>query len=930
MFTRKPSHHEEYEMVDQTTSSQNSVSTPTSLESSTRDSTDSQSSSVFEDLESYSFRSGSKIEDFNDNPLFQTILMRYRKQGINAKVCGFISILTVLLWIGSLILYSHLNSSKYISSLRWKTGMVSLNGENITINQYSPSFKNVSLSDWRSGRYYSFEEQIRWLTPKQYPKMKSGSGYYAVNEHGKVVIKQINSDVHDVLISNKKFAYGNNFFEIEDYILNPSNPVEELDNFHILITDQLPQWRQSSFALYWLYNPLTMIYQPIQPPGNKDFWDHQSDPLGTKVLQKLHFADFSPDGKYVYFGFEHNLYIQDLTGDNINQITTDGSPNIFNGKADWTYEEEVSPSDKMIWWTQNAEKFIFAKIDDTKVKEVELDYYVKENTDVGTTYQQSDVPKKEGVNQYPIKTSLKYPKTGSPNPSISLYIYDVKEKKAEKIVEDDPGNESILYYAKWLDNDNFLMKKTDRTSSILSKKLYQLSTNQVKTINSINVTAEYNGWVEKMSPITVLEDGKYIDNIVVNKQNSLALFDSPESSQPSKVITKNTNWEVIGGATYDKQEKFIYLLTTIKSSMDSHLIGIDLANDYKVVNITNTLTDGYYEVDFSIDGQFANLKYQGPDVPWQRLINMGDVHDFSASEESKEQSIEEGVLLKQPIINKPADLENINFPTTRFKEITIGKAKNNVSVNVMEILPPNFNPQKHKYSLFVHVYGGPGSQNVFKKFDIGFLQIISANLNCIVLVIDPRGTGGKGWNFRSFANRNLGYWEPRDLTLVTSEYITRNKDIINKENVAIWGWSYGGFTVLKTLEYDKGETFKYGMAVAPVTNWLFYDSIYTERYMGLPSENPKYETTGRINEINNFKLAKRLLIMHGTGDDNVHIQNSMWLLNEFNSHNVENYDVQFFPDSDHAIMYNNAGIIVFDKLFNWLQDAFTGKFDSFM
>ena len=362
--------------------------------------------------------------------------------------------------------------------------------------------------------------------------------------------------------------------------------------------------------------------------------------------------------------------------------------------------------------------------------------------------------------------------------------------------------------------------------------------------------------------------------------------------------------------------------------MDSHLLGIDLNDNYRMYNLTNTTSDAYYEADFSIDGQFLNLKYQGPNEPWQRLIDMGDIHDYIKGEEFDESMIEQEVILKQPMINGRPDLRKTNIPTSRFKEISIGNPKDEILLNVMEILPPNFDPTKYKYSLFVHTYGGPGSQNIFKKFDIGFLQIVSAKLNCIVLVIDPRGTGGKGWKFRSYANNKLGYWEPRDLTLVTSEYINKNKEIIDKDRVALWGWSYGGFVTLKTLEYDRGETFKYGMAVAPVTNWLFYDSIYTERYMNEPSMNPNYEAFARINQIDNFKSVLRFLVMHGTGDDNVHIQNLMWLLDKFNAANVENYDVQFFPDSDHTIQYDNAGIIVFDKLYHWLEDAFKGRFDN--
>jgi dipeptidyl aminopeptidase len=172
----------------------------------------------------------------------------------------------------------------------------------------------------------------------------------------------------------------------------------------------------------------------------------------------------------------------------------------------------------------------------------------------------------------------------------------------------------------------------------------------------------------------------------------------------------------------------------------------------------------------------------------------------------------------------------------------------------------------------------------------------------------------------------LGHYEALDQ--ITAAKHWASKPFVDEDKIAIWGWSYGGYMTLKTLETDAGQTFSYGMAVAPVTDWRFYDSVYTERYMHTPQHNPDGYSSSAINNVTAVAQNERFLLMHGTGDDNVHIQHSLVLLDKFDRANVENYDVHIFPDSDHSISYNNAYFIVYDKLTHWIGDAFSGKFKS--
>ncbi|CAI4549902.1 CBM_collapsed_G0025350.mRNA.1.CDS.1 [Saccharomyces cerevisiae] len=206
----------------------------------------------------------------------------------------------------------------------------------------------------------------------------------------------------------------------------------------------------------------------------------------------------------------------------------------------------------------------------------------------------------------------------------------------------------------------------------------------------------------------------------------------------------------------------------------------------------------------------------------------------------------------------------------------------------------------------------------------GFNEVVASQLNAIVVVVDGRGTGFKGQDFRSLVRDRLGDYEARDQISAASLY--GSLTFVDPQKISLFGWSYGGYLTLKTLEKDGGKHFKYGMSVAPVTDWRFYDSVYTERYMHTPQENFDGYVESSVHNVTALAQANRFLLMHGTGDDNVHFQNSLKFLDLLDLNGVENYDVHVFPDSDHSIRYHNANVIVFDKLLDWAKRAFDGQF----
>lgn len=943
LFKSKQPDIEQYELVNQnvpTDDPSNDISTPNSSE----DDTKSVVLDLFEDIDMFQHTKGAENDDFNENSTFQLVVNRYRGIKPISKIWVLsISTAVMLLWLTGLIIYSNSSAKKIIQTLQWNTDLVAYNGENVTLNHYDVHYKNVTMTSYQRGAYFPYEKYVQWLKTAQYPSKESGGYYMSRGRKGSFIVRQLNTNYEEQIFDDLRFEYKNNFFEITDVILNPNRPFNQMnDNVHIVVTDKQYQWRHLSFAIYWLFSPVSNSYTPIQPT-KQEVLDDEEQLNGAEILEKLHFVEFSPKGDHIVFGFDHNLYIQPVSGDKkhkVTRITDSGTLSYYNGKPDWVYEEEVIPSDSLIWWSPDQENLFYASINDTDVMDYSLDYYVKDPVEVDTVYEEPDAKKVDGVNQYPIKTSIKYPKPGTPNPVISLKNYKLSTGITTDVKQIDSklGKEFILYDVAWIDNDNCLLKLSDRTSTILSKKVYKPGSNTLVDVSSINTTEAYSGWVEKISPVTIIpgKDTKsYVDKVVVHGRVHLALFDSPTSPSYSKLLTDASDWDVVESSpvVYNEHQNQVYFLSTVRSNMDTTLVSVDLTSTGEPTVITGMDEDGKYNIQFSENGQYLDLRYAGPSYPWQRLLNMEDVHDFliargnSVKKTGANEYIHAIGKLNSDHLND--FMKSTNSPTRLYKKVKVGKYDDGspIFVNMIEILPPNFNPNfKRKYPLFVNVYGGPGSTTVDKTWQIDFQDIVSATLDAVVLIIDPRGTGEGNWRFKSFSRGNIGRYEPQDLITVVSEYISVNKKFIDKFKTSLWGWSYGGFTTLKTLEVDAGKTFKFGMAVAPVTNWLFYDSIYTERYMGLPSES--YDKWSKISDFRKFKEVKRFLIMHGTGDDNVHLQNSLWLLDNLNIKGVENYDVHFFPDSDHSIYYHNAHNIIFDKLLRWTGDAFNNRFDD--
>ncbi|OWB63419.1 hypothetical protein B5S29_g4397 [[Candida] boidinii] len=762
----------------------------------------------------------------------------------------------------------------------------------------------LTFNSVRNGTFRPETHRIQWI--KSPDSLTNDSGTYMLIDDNKYILKKLSDkNFEKLLFKGDIISYNNTNHEIQDFILS-----DDL-KFALLITDKKHHWRHSTFSSYWILNIESSLIQPL----------FKNNDISNKICENISIAKFSPDSNKIAFVLENNIYLKDLN--NINQmaiqITFDGGENLFYGKPDWVYEEEVFESDFALWWSPNSNFISILRSNDTLVPTFPIPYFVQNENE-------------NNYSSYPNLLNIKYPKSGYPNPIVDLIVYDLNKMEIVTLNYDsDPFyndndiliDERLITGVSWVGDSHFLIRTTNRESDIM-KIFYVDAISMESEITRIEGDLNNSGnkdnnkrWFEITHNIVYIpsngaerEFDGYLDVIDVNGFDHLGFFYPSNNSEP--IILTQGEWEVIDGASgFDFINDKVYFISTEKSSIERHLYSVSL-NGENLTNLTDTSIESWYDCSFSTGSRYLLLNYNGPQVPYQKLIDL---------REDKIEILNSNDKLLEAI-------ENYDIPINNYGELKIcdENLNENYTINYKETLPLNFN-SNFKYPLLFFVYGGPGSQLVTKNFGISFSSIIASELNTVVVTVDGRGTGFKGKNFRNIVRDNLGHYEVID-QIYAANYWKNNKKYIDESKIAIWGWSYGGFMTLKTLETDMGKTFKYGMSVAPVTDWKFYDSVYTERYMHTPENNKENYEISSIHLIENFKNVKKFLLMHGTGDDNVHIQNSLTLLDKFNLHGLENYDLEIFPDSDHSISYHNANTIVYDKLFNWLSSAFNGEFDK--
>ncbi|KAJ1943476.1 Dpp4p, partial [Linderina pennispora] len=459
----------------------------------------------------------------------------------------------------------------------------------------------------------------------------------------------------------------------------------------------------------------------------------------------------------------------------------------------------------------------------------------------------------------------------------------------------------------------------------------QLTAKMVRERSTSKKQGGDDAWIEISSaplyvPANTVEgvgsDG-YIEIVENGEYTHLALFSSLDAAQPARWLTSG-DWDVISGtAVLDRKGASVYYASTQQASTKSTIYKVslnaknaagsapqlvsppDIKSTSEFLNAPGA-REGTYDASFSTSGGFFQLNYKGPQIPWQAVYSS---HDAKF----------ERILTDNA--DAHSELEKYDLPTVDFFEVP-----NEVGdkMNAMALYPPGFDKSaKNKYGVLFRVYGGPNSQQVSRAFSLDWHAALVSqqdvpDMPFIVAVVDGRGTAHKGRKFRSAVSKHLGEFEPDDQAAAAKYF--QGLPYINPHRMAIWGWSYGGYTTTRAIERHS-DVFKVGMAVAPVTDWRFYDSVYTERYMKTPQMNLSGYKKAAVTDAHAFANAK-FLVQHGTGDDNVHMQHTLALVDLLESKNIPGFEMAFYADSDHGIYTHGVRASLYARMTNFLFRSF--------
>lgn len=574
-------------------------------------------------------------------------------------------------------------------------------------------------------------------------------------------------------------------------------------------------------------------------------------------------ATFSPDGTKIAYVSENNLFVKDLLTEKIIQVTTDGKQNeIINGTTDWVYEEEFAIT-KGFDWSPDSKQLAYLKFDERFVKEFQMAFYGE---------------------LYPMQYRFKYPKAGEDNSKVTAYIYTISAKKSKEI---PLGDYEYIPRLKWAPVQNHLVIQTLNRHQNQVK--YHLVDATTKTVTSKVVFEEKSdAYVEIDDNLLILKDGKSL--LRTSESTGYNQIQQVFFSGESKMVTSG-NFDIIEFLGIDESSNTIFYTAAEKGPIYKGIYRINLDGSGKKAISKET---GYNHAEFS-EGMkyFMRISSDANTPSGYALCNSNG--DELAVLESNEK------LIKK--------MKEHRLSPKEFMEIQGADGK----LNAWIIKPANFDPKK-KYPVYINVYGGPGSNTVTDDFDGSdyFYHQLLAQKGYIVFSVDPRGTMYRGAKFKKSTYLQLGKLETEDFIAAAKEL--QKLPYVDGSRIGIQGWSYGGY--MTSLAMTKGaDIFRMGIAVAPVTNWRYYDNIYTERFMRTPQENAAgYDENSPINFVKNIK--GKYLIIHGSGDDNVHYQNTMEMISTLTEANVQ-FDMFIYPNKNHSIYGGNTRNHLFNMMLNY-------------
>ena len=610
----------------------------------------------------------------------------------------------------------------------------------------------------------------------------------------------------------------------------------------------------------------------------------------TKSLKALSdngkqmYATFSPKGNAIAFVRENNLFIKNIMDEKEQQITTDGKFNeIINGAVDWVYEEEFG-MDNGFEWNEDGSKIAYYKFDESQVKQFEMTMF------------ENDL--------YPHPYKYKYPKAGEDNSVVNVIVYDVNTKKQIKV---DIGENKDQYIPRinWTHSANQLsVQRLNRLQNKLELMLVDATDGKSKTI----LTEECTTYIDVNDDIHFLQNNKeFLWTSERDGFKHLYLIDL--NGKVVKQLTKG-NFEMMSLKGVNENTGKVYYLSNENSTIRKDLFEVRLSGENKnQLNANNSYKKGTTVTDLTlytyVDASFSkNYKYF--------ILNKSG----SLSPMVQEVYAADKKLLR--VINDNKSLiEKLSTYNLQPKNFNIFKSSTQEELNAYIIKPSNFDATK-KYPVIIYVYGGSGRNTVVDEWGgRDFMwQNMMAQKGYIVVSFDGHGTELRGRDFRNSIYKQMGKLETADAIAVAKQI--GRLPYVDSTRIGVQGWSFGGY--LSSLCITKGaDVFKAAVAIAPVTNWRYYDNIYTERFLQKPQDNPKgYDDNSPINFAS--LLKGKYLLIHGTADDNVHFQNSVEMIRALQKANKQ-FEFMLYPDKAHSINGGNARFNLYEKVTDfWLKN----------
>ena len=724
----------------------------------------------------------------------------------------------------------------------------------------SPTFSGRSF---RGGRWAETGPVIRYIeTDRQ-------SAATHLDEY------TLDTDERVRLIDGTRLAKpdGNGLIKIEDYAYSA-------DRSRVLLyTDSEQVWRLRTKGFYYIY----------------DLASGTVTPLASRADGFQMFAKFNPAGERVAFVRDRNLFVVDLPSMTETQLTFDGADgSIINGTFDWVYEEEFGLRDGFEW-SPDGRHLAFFQLDETATRE----------------YQMIDVRP-----LYPDVFRYRYPKAGEANSEIRIGVIEMPNGgvgetrffETNTWRSGDPDTEylALMGWTPVIDGAHHVwMMRMNRDQNNLDLIYGEPASGATRTV--LNEVEETYIDVETgfsdldMGKITFLEDGEHFvwrsdrsgfSHIYLYRNDGTLL----------RQLTSG-NWDVTAFNGIDEAEGALYVTATIESPIERHLYRIPLAAASRAEAVRITRQPGWHTINTSADRAYFVGTFSNMETPPVTVLHRIDGSEMAVLEDN------EGLIGR---------IRALDLPPAEYIEVPAADG----TLLLAHLIKPRSFDASREYPILLHTYGGPGSQSVRNAW-LGQQHLwhhwLAEEHNVLVAVVDNRGTGGRGKGFKDLTYGQLGVLEAED-QIAAAQYLGA-MPFVDASRVGIWGWSYGGYLSLLAMLYGDGPTtFKLGVAVAPVTSWRFYDTIYTERYLSTPQNNPDgYDLGSPLTYAENLRDDQRLLLVHGDYDDNVHVQNTIVMAEALIAAGKQ-FDMMLYPGRNHGIYGGNTRLHLFTLLSRFITE----------